>query len=131
MFKSTPIFLQDISAPCIPNICHRTFSGVLRLGISKFVVTLSNLLSIYESKEFAFTILRFSSLYLIACIGETHVPYEYLCEYRDVRVQFNGTVHGGLIILSFSEVMNNLCLINAYMCIYILTSNCRIKTVSH
>ena len=70
MSKLTPIFLQDISAPCIPNICYRTFSGVLRLGISKFVVTISNLLSTYESQEFAFTILRFSSLYLIARVGE-------------------------------------------------------------
>ena len=71
------------------------------------IVTLSNLLSTYESQEFAFTILHFSNLYPIVFspshdIGETHALHETLCEYRDVRVRFNGTVHSGLIVLSFS-----------------------------
>ena len=71
------------------------------------IVTLSNLLSTYESQEFAFTILRFSNLYPIVFspshdIGETLALHETLREYRDVRVQFNGTVHSGLIVLSFS-----------------------------
>ena len=49
-------------------------------------------------------------------LGETDVLHETLCEYRDVRVQFNGTVHGGLCSVIF--IINEsfmLCLINDHV----------------
>ena len=62
---------------------------------------------IYHTAFFEFYTLSFFSP--SHDLGETHALHERVCEYRDVHVQFHGTVHDGLIVLSFSLLTNNLC----------------------